>query len=396
MPRYSERRRTVNHLVRQYLKYRQGQRKHHQRLKRRLRRALKRAGLHTTLVTDSDTTSSSSSAESPASSSSHPETTSSSESRHSEELHASTQESSSVSGSSEFEIDLSDLDIELEDSTSLESDDEEASHDSGDDADIEDELSSSAEEDDSDEEPFWTPGSKADRIARAVRAAVEARYASRYEVPRDSLPRGPSRLPHVLSVLKEERPDHFRQQLRVWPTTFDKVVSKIQNDPIFFNQSNNPQLPVETQLAITLYRFGHDGNAASLQDVANWAGVGKGTVLLCTRRTMTAVLRRSFMDTAVHLPTRAEKRKAKKWVKQHSCHAWRGGWCLVDGTLIPLYHRPYWYGQSYFDRKSNYSLNVQVNLMLVGRDYALIFHIDYITSEPTHHRLRLRIYRKHS
>jgi hypothetical protein len=66
-------------------------------------------------------------------------------------------------------------------------------------------------------------------------------------------------------------------------------LSKISDDPIFFNNSNNPQMPVEDQLAIALYRFGHEGNAASLQSVANWAGVGKGTITLCTRCVMVAV-----------------------------------------------------------------------------------------------------------
>ncbi len=33
---------------------------------------------------------------------------------------------------------------------------------------------------------------------------------------------------------------------------------------------------------------------------------------------------------------------------------------VVDGTLVPLYYRPYWYAEAYFDRKSNYSLNIQV------------------------------------
>jgi hypothetical protein len=129
---------------------------------------------------------------------------------------------------------------------------------------------------------------------------------------------------------------------------------------VFFNNSNQPQLPVEIQLAILLYRFGHDGNAASLQSVANWAGVGKGTVMLCTRRVMMAILDRDFMKEAVRFPTAAEKAEAKSWVELHSCKAWRHGWCFVDGTLIPLAERPFWFGESYFDRKCNYSLNLQV------------------------------------
>jgi hypothetical protein len=131
---------------------------------------------------------------------------------------------------------------------------------------------------------------------------------------------------------------------------------------VFFNDSNNPQLAVKDQLAITLYRFGHDGNAASLQGVANWAGVGKGTVTLCTRHVMATVLQEDFMNAAVYFPTELEKDEAKAWVQAHSCKAWRHRWCFVDGALVPLSNRPFWFGESYFDRKSNYSLNVQVCL----------------------------------
>jgi hypothetical protein len=157
-----------------------------------------------------------------------------------------------------------------------------------------------------------------------------------------------------------QRADHFRQSLRVSPLTFDKLVSALEDDPIFFNNSNSPQLPVDEQVAVALYRFGHDGNAASMQAVANWAGLGKGTVHLITRRVMTAVLRPGFMQEAVRMPTATEKEAAKRWVQQHSCKAWRNGWCFVDGTLVPLDQRPTWYGESYFDRKCNYSLNLQV------------------------------------
>ena len=38
-------------------------------------------------------------------------------------------------------------------------------------------------------------------------------HAHRYELPRHRLPRGPPYLPHVLEVLKDQRPDHFCQAL---------------------------------------------------------------------------------------------------------------------------------------------------------------------------------------
>jgi hypothetical protein len=199
------------------------------------------------------------------------------------------------------------------------------------------------------------------RLSRYVRHTYQSIYTHRYDSPRDNpIPKPPPQLPHVLTVFKTERPDQFREILRVDPTTFDKIVDKIKDDPIFFNNSNNPQQPVEEQLAIVLFRFGHNGNAAGQSSVARWAGGGHGSIGLITKRVMTAVLRDSFMDEAVRFPTPEEKEDAKVWVESHSCKAWRDGWCLVDGTLVPLYDRPHWYGESYFDRKCNYSLNIQV------------------------------------
>ncbi|KAJ7107036.1 hypothetical protein C8R44DRAFT_548570, partial [Mycena epipterygia] len=169
----------------------------------------------------------------------------------------------------------------------------------------------------------------------------------------------PAFLRHVLGPLKDTRPDLFHQELRISPFTFDQLVDKLGDDPIFANNSNNGQMPVEDQLAIALFRFGHSGNAAGLQKVANWAGVRKGTITLVTRRVMTAILRPDFMSEAVRMPTECEKEKSKAWVEAHSCRAWRNGWCMVDGTLVVLFDRPFWFGESYFDRKCNYSLNIQ-------------------------------------
>jgi len=206
------------------------------------------------------------------------------------------------------------------------------------------------------------------RLRKWVFQQLVGMYESRYEVPRDGLPRGPSYLHHVLVALKNARDDHFRQELRINPTTFDAIVTAKEDDAIFMNNSNNSQMPVEEQLAITLYRFGHDGNSSGLQSVANWAAVGKGTVSLVTSRVMTAILQPEFMSDAVRFPTPEEKEEAKKWVEAHSCHAWRNGWCFVDGTLIPLAERPSWYGESYFDRKNRYSLNAQVSIFSPSRE----------------------------
>ena len=188
-------------------------------------------------------------------------------------------------------------------------------------------------------------------------------YAHRYEAPHHRLPKPIAPfLKHVLETLKNSRPDFFRAELRISPLAFDHLVGEIVDDPVFTSQSaHSHQAPVHEQLAVTLYRFGHNGNAASLQSVANWAGIGKGTVELYTHRVMTALLRPEFMRNSIRWPDEEEKEVAKEWVELHSCKAWRNGWCFVDGTLVPLVNWPYWYGESYFDRKCQYSLNIQVS-----------------------------------
>lgn len=213
-----------------------------------------------------------------------------------------------------------------------------------------------------DEDDKILPQSLKSRLASTVREEIEEMYSSRYEQPRTRFPRPAADLPHVLTVYKTQRPDHFRKALRVTPNTFDEILNKIWGDPVFSNNSQNEQMPVEHQLAIALYRFGHFGNAAGLDDISKWAGYATGTVLLATQRVMTAILGPSFLNDAVSLPTDAEIEEAKAWVESRTCRAWRNGWCMVDGTLVPLYERPYWFGESYFDRKSNYSLNIQVRI----------------------------------
>lgn len=164
----------------------------------------------------------------------------------------------------------------------------------------------------------------------------------------------------VLVEFKQDDPKRFRRNLRVSPDTFDELILQIQGHPIFHNNSHRAQTPIEIQLAITLFRFGHDGNAASVESIAQWAGVSVGLVVKSTQRVIIAFL--SLHDLVIRWPTEVEKDEAKEWVEEASCPEWAGGFCMVDGTLVPLFEKPGHHGEVYFDRKSNYSLNVQVSI----------------------------------
>ncbi|KAF7293087.1 DDE Tnp4 domain-containing protein [Mycena indigotica] len=196
------------------------------------------------------------------------------------------------------------------------------------------------------------------RVLSWVQHQIDEMYSQRYNVPRNRL----------------ERPRESTMEtcLKKW-----KHRDKIEGHPIFTNNSNNGQTPVEIQLAVALYQFGHDGNGASLQAVSWWSGLGKGTIPRCTRRVITAILGSGMLAKYVRMPTTAEKADAKAWVEKTSgCREWGNGWCMVDGTLIPLASRPNGFGPSYFDRKMNYSMNLQVvnlpNLQIIDIGYGYV------------------------
>lgn len=215
---------------------------------------------------------------------------------------------------------------------------------------------SSSESDDDFEVPL-APASD------AIMTGLLGLYSQRYLADQCPINKTKANLCLLLDDWKVNRPEIFRSHLRVMPQCFDLLVATLQDDPVFHNGSNVPQMPVEDQIAIALYRFGHFGNAVSNMKVALWAGVGYGTVCLVTNHVMRAVCGERFCHSALYWPDDTAKEIAKAWVEENSCPAWRDGWLMVDGTLVPLSVRPGYYGNTFFDCKSNYSLNVQVWLI---------------------------------
>ena len=167
---------------------------------------------------------------------------------------------------------------------------------------------------------------------------------------------------HLLVHFEAHRPHLFRQKLRVDPEIFDDILDLISDHPIFHNQSNNPQLPVAIQLAIFLNRAGHYGNAISLEDVAQWAGISIGSVVNCTNRVMGALLDQH--DHFVGFPAldSQDAEHARDFVQSQTCSEWRNGIFAIDGSTIDLYAKPGFHGEVFFDRKSKYSVGCQVSL----------------------------------
>ncbi|KIK14158.1 hypothetical protein PISMIDRAFT_117524 [Pisolithus microcarpus 441] len=190
------------------------------------------------------------------------------------------------------------------------------------------------------------------------------------------MPRAPQL--HLLHHFTEFRPALFRKQLRVDPLIFDDILGQISGHVIFQNQSNNKQLPIAIQLAIFLFRAGHYGNACTPEDVVQWVGVSVGTVVNCTHHIMATLLDQH--DQFIYIPHAhsEEMCRARAFTESRTCRAWRNRIFAADGSMVNLYERPGMFGDSFYDRKSQFSLNCQVSL---NRH----MHVSKLTVEGHHH-----------
>ncbi|KAJ7237776.1 hypothetical protein C8J57DRAFT_1529033 [Mycena rebaudengoi] len=121
--------------------------------------------------------------------------------------------------------------------------------DSGSDTDSSDSSESSSSSSSSSEGPEDAEMTPADQYTQDLAVL----YGQRYMVDREDIPKSQEFLHLLLYLYKETRPDFFRSYLRIHPDCFDALVTTITDDPVFQNNSNNPQMPVAEQLVIALY-----------------------------------------------------------------------------------------------------------------------------------------------
>ena len=164
----------------------------------------------------------------------------------------------------------------------------------------------------------------------------------------------------LLDHFAEFRPHLFHQKVHVHPDVFDCILDQISDNAVFKSRLNHLQIPVAIQLAIFLNRAGHYGNAISTEDVAQWAGISTGSVINCTNQVMFALLVQH--DEFVFVPSAQSEdaELARTFVEARSCSAWKQGIFAADGSTFNLFKKLSLYGETFYDRKSRYSLNCQV------------------------------------
>ncbi|KIM59852.1 hypothetical protein SCLCIDRAFT_68865, partial [Scleroderma citrinum Foug A] len=183
---------------------------------------------------------------------------------------------------------------------------------------------------------IFQPSQSLEDLAQQINidiSSITAIHQTRYLQSRS--PVAKSGILHLAWEYAQSPSDHHRfiSMLCVSPTVFQVILSLIEDHPIFYNESNNSQAPVEVQLGVTLYRMGRYGNGASVEDIARIAGCSEGA-----------------------------KEVEKCWIDQHLGFkgTWREGWVMYDGTIVVLYAKPGLNGDAYYTRKANYGLNLQV------------------------------------
>jgi len=146
----------------------------------------------------------------------------------------------------------------------------------------------------------------------------------------------------------------FRVLFRMTRESFDELLSRIDDNPVFFNESSCPQRCPEFQLQVTLYHFG-GGATGSRMRTAMQFGIAEGTAHLYVYRVTKAIL--DLQNEYIQWPIPG----SPEYTEVEQRHLLRYGFpnCMgfVDGTLVPVYRKPTKQGERYFTRKSTYSLN---------------------------------------
>ncbi|TPX74451.1 hypothetical protein CcCBS67573_g04272 [Chytriomyces confervae] len=165
------------------------------------------------------------------------------------------------------------------------------------------------------------------------------------------------RIPKVLelrNLLLQLDDREFRIQMRMNSSSFQFLLSKIRDHPVFRNNSQNPQAPVWIQAAVAVEKMGMFGNSACIGRTAQTLGIGDGTVVLYCRRVVKAIL--LLQQQFVYWPNAQERRV----LSQESEQRWGllGAVISIDGTGVVFYKRPEKDGEVHFCQKGFYGQNL--------------------------------------
>lgn len=158
-----------------------------------------------------------------------------------------------------------------------------------------------------------------------------------------------------INDLLRDRDSEFKQAMQTSRDGFNTVLDLICPHPIFISQTNNPQPPIQKQLALTLERLGSGGNGSLVGRLGRNYKLSAGAVVNCTRRCILAI-----NESAGHYLQWPGPERRKEISRVMSLEGFPGCVGFIDGTTFPIYQRPGVDGETFFDRKKHYSINAQI------------------------------------
>ena len=173
--------------------------------------------------------------------------------------------------------------------------------------------------------------------ARALLAIQLRRYLN----PRTPVEKAPKISDFLLNRLDQNR---FKQQFRMTRACFVKLFDMVSSNPVFHNQSRNPQSAVEEKMMITLKRLGCFGNGASVGMLANFFCVAEGTVELYTNLCLMAII--ALQEQLINWPDAESHQDIQEEFKDVGFDGCVG---VIDGTLIILQDLPKEDGPDYYN-----------------------------------------------
>lgn len=138
----------------------------------------------------------------------------------------------------------------------------------------------------------------------------------------------------------------FRQMVRMDSISFIRILQKIEDHPVFRNESLHGQEKVWVQLVVALNRLGCFGNGISIGRVARFAVISNGSVWNYTNRVITAIV--SLSADYVYWPDEAQRRKLAAHF--FSKHGLKNCVDIVDGTPVIFMQKPAVDGETFYDR----------------------------------------------
>jgi len=148
----------------------------------------------------------------------------------------------------------------------------------------------------------------------------------------------------------------FKALFRVTRAEFKMIVSRVRGHSAFRRREGQKKKmrPVEYQVLTFLHYLGTKG--CTYVGLSSYLRIGVGTVKMYVERVSKAL--RSYAGAAISWPNAEERILLRDYYGRH--YHWPLLVGAVDGSCIPLFCRPSLQGGDYHDRKSNYSVNIQI------------------------------------